>query len=643
MNEIPNLPPGLRVVVQGDVEANQAWVDLWVRVLVAMREGMPEELAEKPPAMTAQLAKVMRGALERVGAENLRRRNIVSGPEIVSATIENEGKRANMLLEIGSAIPMYWLQLEYQTVDARLANVAQKFPASDTDNQSNLSISISPSSYAQPPGPVGSIVDERLSPIPLLVKGVQFEVTARAVFFDGDWERHRMPEPYIPQFVVLFGLNGITPATKLSSIDLSKVGPAATLSFAPLASRLNIITGDNGLGKSFLTDIVWWALTETWAGAGTWTGFKAQPSDPDDATISAETVCGGMSDTMIARWDRRGQVWATEYARTLQVGLVLYARADGSIAIWDSHRNTTPVHLPNGATVHPPDDFFFSSSELLFGLDRKDLRENNYRICNGLIADWGIWQRAKEPQFDLLTRVLATLGPDGAELVPGEVLQPFTEDVRHFPSVRMPYAQDVPIVFAPAGVKRMVGLAYALTWAISEHRRLVNAQGGVPARSVVLLIDEPETHLHPRWQRTILPSLLKALEVGFGEPKVDVQMFVATHSPLVLASLEPHFDPAQDALWKLDLVDGEVKLERDRWYKRGTAGAWLTSDVFDLGDARSREAEQALNEAREIIRARVNDPQRLAAVTARLVQVLPEDDPMLTRWRAFVEDVEVGQ
>ncbi len=305
MNEIPNLPPGLRVVVQGDVEANQAWVDLWVRVLVAMREGMPEELAEKPPAMTAQLAKVIRGALERVGAENLRRRNIVSGPEIVSATIENEGKRANMLLEIGSAIPMYWLQLEYQTVDARLANVAQKFPASDTDNQSNLSISISPSSYAQPPGPVGSIVDERLSPIPLLVKGVQFEVTARAVLFDGDWERHRMPEPYIPQVVVLFGLNGVTPATKLSSIDLSKVGPAATLSFAPLASRLNVITGDNGLGKSFLTDIVWWALTETWAGAGTWTGFKAQPSDPDDATISAETVCGDMSDTMIARWDRR--------------------------------------------------------------------------------------------------------------------------------------------------------------------------------------------------------------------------------------------------------------------------------------------------------------------------------------------------
>ena len=32
------------------------------------------------------------------------------------------------------------------------------------------------------------------------------------------------------------------------------------------ASRLNLITGDNGLGKSFLLDLSWWALTGTWAG-----------------------------------------------------------------------------------------------------------------------------------------------------------------------------------------------------------------------------------------------------------------------------------------------------------------------------------------------------------------------------------------
>lgn len=31
-----------------------------------------------------------------------------------------------------------------------------------------------------------------------------------------------------------------------------------------LGTRLNLITGDNGLGKSFLLDVAWWALTRKW-------------------------------------------------------------------------------------------------------------------------------------------------------------------------------------------------------------------------------------------------------------------------------------------------------------------------------------------------------------------------------------------
>jgi hypothetical protein len=32
-----------------------------------------------------------------------------------------------------------------------------------------------------------------------------------------------------------------------------------------LAPRLNLLSGDNGLGKTFLLDIAWWTLTGTWA------------------------------------------------------------------------------------------------------------------------------------------------------------------------------------------------------------------------------------------------------------------------------------------------------------------------------------------------------------------------------------------
>ena len=50
----------------------------------------------------------------------------------------------------------------------------------------------------------------------------------------------------------------------LEYLHLKNVGPASEMKME-LAPRLNLITGDNGLGKTFLLDIAWWVLTQTWA------------------------------------------------------------------------------------------------------------------------------------------------------------------------------------------------------------------------------------------------------------------------------------------------------------------------------------------------------------------------------------------
>jgi hypothetical protein len=47
-------------------------------------------------------------------------------------------------------------------------------------------------------------------------------------------------------------------------------------------------------------------------------------------------------------------------------------------------------------------------------------------------------------------------------------------------------------------------------------------------RPGLLLLDEVETHLHPQWQRTLLPALREALP--------DVQIIVTSHSPFVISS-----------------------------------------------------------------------------------------------------------
>jgi DNA repair ATPase RecN len=43
----------------------------------------------------------------------------------------------------------------------------------------------------------------------------------------------------------------------LKSLKLTNVGPISNMEMA-FGNRLNLVTGDNGLGKSFLLDIAWW-------------------------------------------------------------------------------------------------------------------------------------------------------------------------------------------------------------------------------------------------------------------------------------------------------------------------------------------------------------------------------------------------
>ncbi len=46
----------------------------------------------------------------------------------------------------------------------------------------------------------------------------------------------------------------------IKSLSLSNVGPFKQMDLS-FGSRLNVLTGDNGLGKSFFLDLIWFAMT----------------------------------------------------------------------------------------------------------------------------------------------------------------------------------------------------------------------------------------------------------------------------------------------------------------------------------------------------------------------------------------------
>jgi hypothetical protein len=251
-------------------------------------------------------------------------------------------------------------------------------------------------------------------------------------------------------------------------------------------------------------------------------------------------------------------------------------------------------------------------------------------LSNGLIRDWVSWQSASAEAFEQLTSILRVLSPGREEeLRPGNPTRVRLDDSRDIPTLAMPYG-TVPLTFASAGMKRVIGLAYLLVWAWQEHLQASRLLRRPVTEEIVFLIDEIEAHLHPHWQRLLLPALLSVM--GALNSDAKVQLLVTTHAPLVLASVEPLFDTAQDALFTFDLEGREVRVAKAEWRERGDASAWLTSDVFDLKEARSKPAEDAIQRALEAFRQPDKPIEEVRQIHHDLHALLKDTDPFWPRW-----------
>ena len=125
--------------------------------------------------------------------------------------------------------------------------------------------------------------------------------------------------------------------------------------------------------------------------------------------------------------------------------------------------------------------------------------------------------------FGHLKAALRELSPDSNEkLVPGKLARVSIGDARDYPTLQMPYDREVPVIYASAGMRRIIALAYLLVWAWHEHLRASELLDRPPVKQIIFLIDEIEAHLHPRWQRTIVRALVAVVKALSSE--VEVQL-----------------------------------------------------------------------------------------------------------------------
>jgi hypothetical protein len=423
----------------------------------------------------------------------------------------------------------------------------------------------------------------------------------------------------------------------LMSLELNGIGPAHKLRL-DLAERLNLISGDNGLGKTFIFECAWWALT------GYWAGLPAYPR-PDvlkrEAAI-AYRISRSSREPDRVNYDWLTHSWARRKPASALPGIVVYARVDGSFAVWDPARDYTwPRRQGLESQLLTTGPLVMAKDEAWYGVSQQAADGRVVSRCNGLVRDWVTWQSnpLKHP-FREFCAVLTRLSPpeegDLGSLKPGEPTR-LPGDAKEIPTLEHPYGV-IPILHASAGVRRIVSLAYLIVWAWSEHKANSELIRKQPQRRMVILVDEVEAHLHPQWQRTIVPALLDVGEcLG---TQIDAQLLVATHSPMVMLSVEPVFDEARDKLFHLDLdpavpVRERVSLTEKPFVAAGDADSWLTSDVFQLRQPRSLEAEKAVVDAMRLQLSSGPSRGEVERVSQRLVGLLPPGDSFWPRWLMF--------
>ncbi len=90
-------------------------------------------------------------------------------------------------------------------------------------------------------------------------------------------------------------------------------------------------------------------------------------------------------------------------------------------------------------------------------------------------------------------------------------------------------------------------------------------------RNFILFLDEIEVHLHPAWQRKILPVVKKLFK--------NAQIFISTHSPFVIGSVDGAWIYKLKRDGQKSVLNGEPILSEDAKSYR-----LILQEIFDIED-----------------------------------------------------------
>ena len=232
-------------------------------------------------------------------------------------------------------------------------------------------------------------------------------------------------------------------------------------------------------------------------------------------------------------------------------------------------------------------------------------------------ADWIRVQRALSSEYPWAKRTLATLE---------EIVKKFLSDYKnlhlggmgdHILLIDRDEA-TLPVRQLSDGERGLLALVLDLTRRLSQ----ANPEMKHPAKAeAVVLIDEIDLHLHPKWQRQIVHNLTDAF------PKC--QFIATTHSPQIIGEVESD---------RIHIIaDGQVYSPS---HSRGIDSSRVLEEIMDA-DSRTRIVHELLTEiGHEIDEDRF---EQARCSLSSLSDILGEDDPEVVRLHTLLDFLEENE
>jgi len=152
--------------------------------------------------------------------------------------------------------------------------------------------------------------------------------------------------------------------------------------------------------------------------------------------------------------------------------------------------------------------------------------------------------------------------------------------------------------------------------------------------SGIVLIDEIDMHLHPRWQQTILGSLQKAF------PRI--QFIVTTHSPQVLSTVP------RECIRIIEQFEGTYRARIPEVQTKGVESAQVMLDVMQVDAVPDTQEVRDLRDLESMIADGDDETPAAKAIHEKLVAHFGEHHPVILdlekymRWEQFKRSREVS-